>query len=67
MRTNLSTISKIVNVIIYIELVYRSPLHCPTFNDYRHALLRALNNVDCKILESTYSSLAQTLVWQYIP
>ena len=38
-------------------------LHCPTFNDERYTLLSTLNNVDCKLLELTKSSLSQTLLY----
>ena len=38
-------------------------LHCPVFHDKRHSLLSTLNNIDSKILESTYSYLTQTLLF----
>ena len=38
-------------------------LHCPTFNDERYTLLSTLNNIDCKLLELTKSSLSQTLLY----
>ena len=38
-------------------------LHCPTFNDERYTLLSTLNNIDCKLLELTKSSLLQTLLY----
>ena len=38
-------------------------LHCPTSNDERYTLLSTLNNIDCKLLESTKSSLSQTLLY----
>ena len=38
-------------------------LHCPTFNDERCTLLSTLNNIDCKLLELTKSSLSQTLLY----
>ena len=38
-------------------------LHCAIFHDERHSLLSILNNIDCKILESTDSYLKQTLLF----
>ena len=37
--------------------------HCPIFHHKRHTLLSTLNNIDCKILETTDSYLPQTLVF----
>ena len=38
-------------------------LHCPVFNVERYTLLNTLNNIDCKLLELTKSSLSQTLLY----
>ena len=38
-------------------------LRCPIFHDKRHTILRTLNNLDCKILESNNSCLTQTLLF----
>ena len=38
-------------------------LHCPVFNIERYTLLNTLNNIDCKLLELTKSSLSQTLLY----
>ena len=45
-----------------IESTSHFLLHCPTFNDERYTLLSILNNIDCKFLELTKSSLSQTLL-----
>ena len=44
-----------------IETISHLLLYCPKFHDKRHTLLSTLNNIDCKILESTDSYLAQIL------
>ena len=44
-----------------IESTSHFLLHCPTFNDERYTLLSTLNNIDCKLLELTKSTLSQTL------
>ena len=49
-----------------IELTSHFLLHCPIFNDKRHNLLSTLNNIDCKILESTDSYLTQTFLYSCI-
>ena len=36
-------------------------LHCPTFNDEGYTLLSTLNNIDCKLLEYTKSSLSLSI------
>ena len=46
-----------------IESTSNFLLRCPTFNDERYTLLSTLNNIDCKLLESTKSSLSQTLLY----
>ena len=46
-----------------IESTSHFLLHCPAFHDKRHTLLNTLNNIDCKILESTDSYLTQTLLF----
>ena len=46
-----------------IESTSHFLLHCPTFNDERYTLLSILNNIDCKLLELTKSSLSQTLLY----
>ena len=46
-----------------IECTSHFLLHCPTFNDERYTLLSTLNNIDCKLLELTKSSLSQTLLY----
>ena len=46
-----------------IESTSHFLLHCPTFNDERYTLLSTLNNIDCKLLELTKSSLSQTLLY----
>ena len=38
-------------------------LCCPVFNIERYTLLNTLNNIDCKLLEFTKSSLSQTLLY----
>ena len=45
-----------------IESTSHFLLHCPTFNDEQYTLLSTLNNIDCKLLELTKSSLSQTLL-----
>ena len=37
--------------------------YCPPFNDERYTLLSTLNNINCKLLELTKSSLSQTLLY----
>ena len=44
-----------------IESTSHFLLHFPTFNDDRYSLQSNLNNIDCKLLELTKSSLSQTL------
>ena len=46
-----------------IESTSHFLLHCSTFNDERYTLLSILNNIDCKLLELTKSSLSQTLLY----
>ena len=46
-----------------IESTSHFLLHCPIFHDKIHTLLTTLNDNDCKILESTDSYLAQTLLF----
>ena len=46
-----------------IESTSHFLLHCPIFNNKWHTLLRTLNNIDCKILESTPPRLKLTLSW----
>ena len=46
-----------------IESTSHFLLHCPTFNDERYTLLSILNNIDCKLLELTKSSLSQNLLY----
>ena len=46
-----------------IESTSHFLLNCPTFNDERCTLLSTLNNIDCKLLELTKSSLSQTLLY----
>ena len=46
-----------------IESTSHFLLHCPTFNDERYTLLSTLNKIDCKLLESTKSSLSQTMFY----
>ena len=51
-----------------IESISDFLLHCPICHDKRLTLLSTLNNIDCKILESTDSYLTQTLlslIWLY--
>ena len=43
-----------------IESTSHFLLHCPTFNDERYTLLSTLNNIDCKLLVLTKSSLSKT-------
>ena len=38
-------------------------LHCHIFHDERYNLLSTLNKIDCKLLELTYSSLSQTVLY----
>ena len=47
--------------IIVRQLIFYFTKH--RYPDYRHTLLRILNNTDCKILESSNSFLTQTLVF----
>ena len=44
-----------------IESTSHFLLHCPTFNGEQYTLLSTLNNIDCKLLKLTKSSLLQTL------
>ena len=46
-----------------IESTSHFLLHCPIFHDKRHAFLSTLNNIDCKILDSSDSYLTQTLLF----
>ena len=46
-----------------IESTSHFLLHCPTFNEERYTLLSTLNNIDCRLLELTKSSLSQTLLY----
>ena len=46
-----------------IESTSHFLLHCPIFHDKRHTLLSTLNNIDCKILETTDSYLTHTLLF----
>ena len=48
-----------------IESTSHFLLHCATFNDERYTLLSTLNNIDCKLLELTKSSLSQTLLYAH--
>ena len=45
-----------------VEITSDFLLHCPIFNDRKHAFLNTLNNIDFKILESTDSYLIQTIL-----
>ena len=45
-----------------IESTSHLLLQCPAFNDERYTLLSILNNIACKFLELTKSSLSQTLL-----
>ena len=40
-----------------VEITSDFILHCPIFNDRKHAFLNTLNNIDFKILESTDSTV----------
>ena len=40
-----------------VEITSDFLLHCPIFNDRKHAFLNSLNNIDFKILESTDSTV----------
>ena len=46
-----------------IESTAHFLLHCRKFNDERYTLLSTLNNINCKLLELTKSSLSQTLLY----
>ena len=48
---------------VKFESTFHFLLHCPIFNDKRYTLPNTLNNIDCKILESTESYLTQTLLF----
>ena len=38
-------------------------LHCPLFDDKRITLLRTLNKIDCKLIETNESSLIEALLF----
>ena len=44
-----------------IESMSHFFLHCPLLNDKRITLLRTLNKIDCKLIETSESSLIETL------
>ena len=46
-----------------IESTSHFLLQCPTFNYEQYTLLSTLNNIDCKLLKLTKSSLSQTLLY----
>ena len=46
-----------------IESTSHFLLHYPIFHDKRHTFLSTLNNIDCKILDSTDSYLTQSLLF----
>ena len=58
-----SCINQLLPITLSVESTSHFLLHCPIFHDKRHALLRTLNNIYCKVLESTDSYLTQTLLF----
>ena len=53
-----------INPLVVVVVILLRFLHCPLFDDKRITLLSTLNKIDCKLIETSESSVIETLLFE---